>query len=537
MEIILKKSPSKWHELSKDGCFIYFSGTHFDENKVLLEQMVFQIKKFGLTNESRNDYISIIKSFKGFFAFIIRKDRFLIACVDHVRSIPLFYRTDHSQGLVSDSVSELIKPNDVWNEHAETQFVQAGYTLNENTLILSILQVEAGSCLIYSDDQHHIFNHFQYYCPQVYNFSLDYLTNQLMEVYDQIFLDIRDKYEKDSVILPLSGGLDSRLMAIMFKRHGFKNVSCFYYGRENDEQKNISLQTADKLGFKWNFIEYTRDKWLSWWKSDSFNKYRQNSHQWNSLPHIDDWPAIYELTEKKLIDPGGILFPGHTGDFISSGHLQSSIHRNNLPVGKEKLIQGIIDKHLSLTPFRHMSEEKQGIIKDCVIRSILDFSLYSMSDIAKAFEYWEWRNRQSRYIINSVRVYDHFGLKWYLPFWEKELLNFWMKIPAHLKISQSLYKKYICLVDKYDVFPHLKNIKHSKKSYSLKNLAKQYLKDAAILKYLMTEIYALQVRRNDVRYGIFRERPEYVQRHQRHIVSPLCLLILDDIKACFNELS
>ena len=62
------------------------------------------------------------------------------------------------------------------------------------------------------------------------------------------------------------------------------------------------------------------------------------------------------------------------------------------------------------------------------------------SKIYKIFEYLEFVNRQSNYVIQGQRVYDFYNLKWELPLWDDEYLDFWNKVPYDFKFQQKLYK-------------------------------------------------------------------------------------------------
>jgi asparagine synthase (glutamine-hydrolysing) len=53
-----------------------------------------------------------------------------------------------------------------------------------------------------------------------------------------------------------------------------------------------------------------------------------------------------------------------------------------------------------------------------------------------------FNERQAKFIINSVRAYEFFGYEWRMPFWDTELINFFLKVPMKYRINQDLYKKY-----------------------------------------------------------------------------------------------
>jgi len=59
------------------------------------------------------------------------------------------------------------------------------------------------------------------------------------------------------------------------------------------------------------------------------------------------------------------------------------------------------------------------------------------------YEYWDWRERQAKYIANSVRVYEFFGHEWRMPFWDASLIRFWQNVPFHLRKNKRLFDNYL----------------------------------------------------------------------------------------------
>ncbi|MBN1552549.1 hypothetical protein JW979_13825, partial [bacterium] len=64
-------------------------------------------------------------------------------------------------------------------------------------------------------------------------------------------------------------------------------------------------------------------------------------------------------------------------------------------------------------------------------------------DQSSAFESWDISERQSKFIVNSLRVYEFFGYDWWIPFWDKEFMDYWCRIRPKNRLNQSLYIKLV----------------------------------------------------------------------------------------------
>jgi len=59
------------------------------------------------------------------------------------------------------------------------------------------------------------------------------------------------------------------------------------------------------------------------------------------------------------------------------------------------------------------------------------------------FSFFEWQERQSKFLINSARVYDFYGFDWWLPLWDAEFMRFWQTVPLALRRGKEWYVGYV----------------------------------------------------------------------------------------------
>jgi asparagine synthase (glutamine-hydrolysing) len=370
------------------------------------------------------------------------------------------------------------------NKWSSIEFEQTGYVTLSNTLYDNIYQVQAGECIVIDHSQNQMnFNRYRYY-DFLHKVGSTYKIGELFSLMDysinNVFRRLDHSTKNKTLVVPLSGGLDSRLIISNIHKIGRKNVLCFFYGRKNSREELVSKSIARELSYNWVSVEYTKKKWNECFNDGSFAKYFRYAGNGSSLPHIQDFLAIKELKNRSLLPENSVFIPGHTGDFISGGHIPNMHNLSN--INKESLVNSIIDKHYILwiiKNYPHFSIINKYITSR-VKHALKSHDIISKNDLANIFENWEWKERQSKFIINSCRVYEFYGFEWRLPLWDLEFINYWSRIPLEMRENKKLYKEYLLNSNYKNLFSDF-NYKNFEK-----NNFKSFFKKTSIAKYLLS---------------------------------------------------
>jgi len=228
-------------------------------------------------------------------------------------------------------------------------------------------------------------------------------------------------------IIPLSGGYDSRLIINYLYRLGYKNVICFTYGVGFSDEVKISKATAEALGYKWFFVDYTIKKdWVDLHKNGLFDKYIQYSFNGCNLSHVQDLLAIKVLKDKGIINENDVVVPGHTAFTETESEEILNLHSENDSVNY------VFSKYYNLIKSKNSTKLKkrlQNLFED-ENQTAINFPLF-----------FNWSERQVKFIGNSVRAYEFFGLDWRMPFWEREIFDFWKMLDYKDRVERKIFIK------------------------------------------------------------------------------------------------
>ena len=398
---------------------------------------------------------SILSSFNGFYSLSVKTDRYFIAAVDHIRSSAIFYSLTSSCLLISDSAEWIRKKLQLkqFDIDSLTDFHTCGFVTGNNTLFTDIKQLQAGEFLYLDTGSDTpkllVKNHFILYFQPSSEFPVKHFSDRLRNCIESTVNRLTSYANGRQLVLPLSGGYDSRLLAMLLAESNYANILTFSYGLANDKEVEVGGQVANQLGLAWTRIDYTPADWKAAWDSEQRECYENFSSGWSTLPHFQDWLAVKKLKNYGLLEPNCIFVPGHTGDFIAGGHIPEN-KPNNESWNLNRLTGHILDKHGDLVHTRYKPETTFNRIYEqleyyCELNSIDSNSRCGLTDIDLAYLYqrWEWNERQAKYIVNSVRVYEYYGYDWWLPFWDKSFVNFWTVISLHLLYKRNAYISFV----------------------------------------------------------------------------------------------
>ena len=341
--------------------------------------------------------------------------------------------------------------------HLECQAIQT------DTLWSNIKGLIAGSYILLNDKNNLSIERYFSYIPienrkLKYNFLQKTLVQEIKKIIKKLIIDANGT----NIVIPLSAGLDSRLIASGLKQYNYTNVKCFSYGLKNNYEAIASKKIAKALGFDWMFIEINQKKIKMFYKSKIYKDYLKMSADGVSTSTIQGLYAIYQLKKINYIKNNYLIVNGNSGDFISGGHIPSFIKpfgaKNNFSSKDfDKILTYHIEKHYSL--WNNLTKDNIKIIKNKLKTQYEKSFNYKNRPIHTILELLEYENRQTKYVVNSQRIYDNFQLNWVLPLWNKSFIKYWENVPLKYKLNQKLYKDTLSLLNLGGVWTNEYNFK------------------------------------------------------------------------------
>ncbi len=410
----------------------------------------------------------------GLFCVVAQLPGCTILASDRSRTYPLFYRIVGKELMVSDDPALLRREDEQIIPEAETEMLCSSVVFGSKTLIEGIYQVPPSTVVVWCDGEisEHVYSH--YATARVSELTYDEEKKRFEEALMQTFERLVRSANGRQIVVPLSGGFDSRLIAAMLKKTGYKNVLCYNTGRPDNPEMRLSKLVAERLGFPYVFVDSSdEEKLKSYEKSDEFEQYFRFSGACCGIFWMYEYFAVRELRDKNRIEKDAVFVPGHSGDFLAG----SQITKAGL---KENASESEIVSTLLVQKFPYGDAKKSGYLGNYMANFVTeivnenpDYLPYSV------YEEFDYREKLPKLINNSCRIYEFFGYDVRLPFWDRELLQLFQSMIYENKLYKKLYDDYLkeVLFADYNLNfgNELQPGKYEIKKQQIKNIIKRYV--------------------------------------------------------------
>lgn len=420
----------------EDNTEIFVKGTCFLNGK-LLEKEEFA---HCLYREIDKDIYGFVESLDGHFAIIVKRNSDIYAFVDYMRSIPLFLIIKDNETYLTD----LIMVSDVSGAEIDTVqrdlYLNALYTLEEKTLFKNIIQLPAGHVLEIKENERNLkcYWKFEYSHAQISDLkeAIEYISNG----YDELFEMVKTMVGDRQVAIPLSGGYDSRLVLNGLIKSGISRdkIIAFTYGSPDVTDAILSKKVADAVGVKHCFINYNSSKARKFF-AETVKEYCDFAGNANSVPCIQDLYAIYELKKRGELSENSFIIPGHGGPLAGECLYKEFFEKEKCT--EEFLLNHLLRDHVLVNYPRRNKELVDNLKYNLFETSYFNKQGEPLQNYPFGYESFYYFERQTKFILNSVRTYEFFGFSWLSPLFFKQQFNIWGKISNELRLNLYVFKE------------------------------------------------------------------------------------------------
>lgn len=430
MNIRLGNNKGKaWHVVNES----YIKGFAFIDNQRLSINNIYE-KMIDAIDKGELD--KLLLKMNGNFSVILKYDNSTYLIADKLKTMPLLYTKIKKEWLITDQANIILAAEDdfSFNEEAIMIYLSLGYLYGNQTLLNNCNIVTAGTYVELDGKAKIVEYHKHIYEKKVLNDEeiKEGCVRSLENSMKRMVASIGNR----PIWIPLSGGYDSRLLACVCKKLNVKNVKCFTYGIPESNEVKISREVANKLGYPWYYVEYTKDKFLEIAESPMDDDYILWAMNLNTTSHYQDFLAFKELKDKGIIEDNAVIVPGHSGEILGRDQIPYHLLKNNNSIS---LL--LFYRYFNWNPLKKRFKKTVLNLLNAYLNT--QNSVTDRTNTIDLFSNWNIQNRQANFIVNAVRVYEYFGNDWRVPLWDDELSEFWFSLKWEKNSAVKLYNKFI----------------------------------------------------------------------------------------------
>ena len=241
---------------------------------------------------------------------------------------------------------------------------------------------------------------------------------------------------KDHLLLPLSGGLDSRaVLGAALESKAAGQLTAVSYGTPGTLDFEIGRIVASHVGVRHLALDLTGPKKWS-------EEYTRQCLDMNGS--VEPFFQVFLADWQRVTDVAETVLSGYLGETITGAHIRQSEMRG---VSAESFdfdqnYKHLLEKHLCISPdlvSQLMSDDERhtwGHLLE-LMKTTMEGNRHV--HMANWSDCWDLSYRQSKYIIPAVLKLED-RLLYALPFTDNEFVDFCLRLPPALRFGQKLYR-------------------------------------------------------------------------------------------------
>lgn len=350
---------------------------------------------------------------------------------DWVASFPIYYAAWEERGIASCLEDVVVRvaglDTNRFLKRGLVELLLLGHFLGTDTLYEQMKVIQPDSFSRFDEGRMIVSNKIWSVQPNPPEHPIP-VKELILSLHDLTVKSIRNALSTDitpSILLTLSSGMDSRLVACVARDADF-DIHSYTYGPREWSEVYFASQVAKALRISWERVDvgvnYTADylhPWLKWFGSG------HHAHGMYQFPFLT-----------RIQGTQGIIPNGFLGNNMAGGD-----HPNDCLFQPAK---SLLDRFCGYGTYWSKSDLKNLLMfdpEDCFteIESVFQKQILSVSDWSEyqqmnMIDMW---NRQSRSIFYQPMMYSYFGLE-RSPFMDREYARFCMSLPVELLRKRKL---------------------------------------------------------------------------------------------------
>ncbi|MCL3780222.1 hypothetical protein EMN47_07430 [Prolixibacteraceae bacterium JC049] len=403
-----------------DEITIICRGYIINEGNILVEQ---ELHQFITQKYKENWLLGNVKELNGIFQIVVITPNEVVVINDRYGFYPLFYTEKSNRVIISQNFRKLC--NGIhYNSDALTDMCDLGYVMGKETLLEGVNEFSPHAISRITRKKEKITVDESSYWQMQHLFGSGKIRTyeeQFVELWNTVIGNYTRFLKKNEGIcyLPLSGGLDSRLLAYELDKKAIPmHLMSLGHSEENYDIK-AALKVASLLKNKQgHFLQYNA--------SQMFARVLSTPEHANRIT-CGYLSELFFYYFENIIDHTHFFMPGHSGDFLTGSHLRNRMR-------KWKSVDEVIDYILRFKSTRLAKQLNTEKLKERLTENI------SMDEGAiNGFIRWDMENRQRRYIVRSCITEDRSDYLLLLPYFDNRLMDFFLSLPFELLLNQRLF--------------------------------------------------------------------------------------------------